>query len=221
MTPLGDLHILMFLETRNLSVISESDVIHYTERLVRRLYKFDLNESELLTDNSLSSNLSTGDSNQLEAELNSFLKQTPMKQCESSNDLQKLLKAELKSFKQTGQRGKFLQFTYDQARQIKVSSVDVERVFSSLGLIITKFRTRLADSTIDSYLFLKHYFRRAANYVKDFAGLNLDFKMAINFLFFWDKNFLFCVLGFGLVRSSPIRTGPKSGILKNGPDWDH
>ena len=168
-------HILMFLETRNLSVISESDVIHYTERLVRRLYKFDLNESELLTDNSLSSNLSTGDSNQLEAELNSFLKQTPMKQCESSNDLQKLLKAELKSFKQTGQRGKFLQFTYDQARQIKVSSVDVERVFSSLGLIITKFRTRLADSTIDSYLFLKHYFRRAANYVKDFAGLNLDF----------------------------------------------
>ena len=130
---------------------------------------------ELLIDNSLSSNLSTGDSNQLEAELNSFLKQTPMKQCESSNDLQKLLKAELKSFKQTGQRGKFLQFTYDQARQIKVSSVDVERVFSSLGLIITKFRTRLADSTIDSYLFLKHYFRRAANYVKDFAGLNLDF----------------------------------------------
>ena len=74
------------------------------------------------------------------------------------NDLQKLIKSEI-IFKQTSQRDKFLnEFTFNLLSQVKATSVDVEGVFSSLGLIITKFRSRLADLTIDNYLFLKHFF---------------------------------------------------------------
>ena len=75
-----------------------------------------------------------------------------------------MLKSELKTFKQTGQKGRFLEFAYKQMKRIKVSSVDVERVFSSLGLMITKFRSRLNDGTIDNYLLLKHYFRNISGY---------------------------------------------------------
>lgn len=48
--------------------------------------------------------------------------------------------------------------------QVKIASVDVERIFSSSGLVITKFRTNLNDKTIDSLLFLKHYFRNEHSY---------------------------------------------------------
>ena len=160
-------HILVYLETGTLNVISEQDVVHYTERLVRRLYKFDLNESELASDPSSTSIASEASSINLEAELNSYLKASPVI-IENSSDLQKLLKGEIKSFKQTGQRGKFLEFTHNQAKEIRVSSVDVERVFSSLGLMITKFRSRLSDEAIDDYLFLKHYFRNLEVYKVDF-----------------------------------------------------
>ena len=65
--------------------------MHYSERLVWCLYKFDLNESGLATDPSSNSISSEASSVNLEAELNSYLKVSPVI-IENPNDLQKLLK---------------------------------------------------------------------------------------------------------------------------------
>lgn len=110
----------------------------------------------------------------METELQNYLQAAPL-QNDSDSDLEKLLKAELKGFKQTKIRGKFLQFTYEQVKQIKGSSVDVERVFSSLGLMIKKFRSRLSDETIDHYLFLKYFFRNVQMYKADFQSQGFAF----------------------------------------------
>lgn len=167
-------HILMYLETSKLNVISEKDVIFYIERLVRRLYPFTSSESELLSDSSIRSSISNSANCSLETELQKYIESPPATN-DNDTDLEKLIKAELKGFKQTKIRGKFLQFSYEQIKQIKVSSVDVERVFSSLGLMITKFRSRLSDETIDHYLFLKHYFRNLEVYKADFQSLGFAF----------------------------------------------
>ena len=65
-------HILMYLETRDLNVIHETDVIHYLDKLIRRLYKFDPNESDLVADANGSSTGSNASLN-FETELNLFL----------------------------------------------------------------------------------------------------------------------------------------------------
>lgn len=145
-------HSLMYLDTGKLNVISEKDVINALERLVRRLYKFNPNESNL----SECSNDQLSNGSDIESQLNEFINKSS-KEADKMNDLQKLLRDELKCFKQSSQRGKFLEFCYKHMIQIKVSSIDVESVFSSLGIVINTMRTRLNDSTIDNYLFLKFF----------------------------------------------------------------
>lgn len=67
------------------------------------------------------SSLANGSIN-LETKLQNYLESAPSTN-ENDSDLEKLMsKAELKGFKQTKIRGKFLQFTYEQVKQIKVST---------------------------------------------------------------------------------------------------
>lgn len=83
-----------------------------------------------------------------------------------------MIKDEIRNFKKTNQRGMYLEFVFELLKGIKPSTVDVERVFSSCGLIVTKLRTRLSDSTIDHYLFLRYYFLNLDRYKAGFK----DFK---------------------------------------------
>lgn len=59
--------------------------------------------------------------------------------------------------------------------KIKATSVDVERIFSSSGLIVKKLRTRLSDQSIDNLLFLKHYFKNLDSYKQQFNDLEIEF----------------------------------------------
>lgn len=162
-------HILNYLDTGILNKnINQNDVITYLDRLIKRMYAFEEGEEDLSREF-----LPTVSFN-FEEDLDNYLKSSNLKhQNESQSDLKKLLNTELSIFKSNQTRGKFLQFCYDKMINIKISPVDIERVFSSCSLIVTKFRTHLSDSNIDSYLFLKHYFRNLEAYKKDFPDLDL------------------------------------------------
>ena len=105
----------------------------------------------------------------MQTELDNFLASKPESK-ERLTDLQKILKTELAAFKSNGQKGRFLEYAFEMIQSVKVSSVDVERVFSSVGIMVTKFRSRLSDETVDSYLFLKHFFRNFELY-EEFSDL--------------------------------------------------
>ena len=138
-------HILMYLDSEILNKnITEKDVLRETEKLIRRLYEFNQDESSLIEDDSESGGID------MQTELDNFLASKPESK-ERLTDLQKILKTELAAFKSNGQKGRFLAF--EMIQSVKVSSVDVERVFSSVGIMVTKFRSRLSDETADSYLF--------------------------------------------------------------------
>lgn len=65
--------------------------------------------------------------------------------------------SELDDFKMNGYRGKFLEFAYQKMLNIKASSCDVERLFSSSVQVVNRLRTSLNDDTIDNIMFLKNY----------------------------------------------------------------
>lgn len=132
------------------------------------MYTFEDGEEDLSKESLPDANTSN-----FEEDLDNYLKSTNKQPSELQTDLQKMLKSELSIFKSNNTRGKFLEFCYNKMVSIKVSSVDIERVFSSCSLIVTKFRSRLSDSNIDMYLFLKHYFRNLDMYKKDFPQLDL------------------------------------------------
>ena len=46
---------------------------------------------------------------------------------------------------------------------IKASSVESERIFSSVGRIATKFRTRLSDENLNSLVILRQYYLSLEN----------------------------------------------------------
>ena len=149
-------HILMYLDSEILNKnITEKDVLRETEKLIRRLYEFNQDESSLIEDDSESGGID------MQTELDNFLASKPESK-ERLTDLQKILKTELAAFKSNGQKGRFLEYAFEMIQSVKVSSVDVERVFSSVGIMVTKFR--------DSYLFLKHFFRKFELY-EEFSDL--------------------------------------------------
>lgn len=157
-------HILMYLDSGILNKnITEKDVLRETEKLIRRLYEFNQDESSLIEDDSESGGID------MQTELDNFLASKPESK-ERLTDFQKILKTELAAFKSNGQKGRFLEYAFEMIQSVKVSSVDVERVFSSVGIMVTKFRSRLSDETADSYHFLKHFFRNFELY-EEFSDL--------------------------------------------------
>lgn len=73
--------------------------------------------------------------------------------------------------KKTSGSNRTVQKPNDRVRTVqnlKKNAVDVERVFSSLSHVITKFRSKLNDNVIDDILFLKNYFKHLDKYKIEF-----------------------------------------------------
>lgn len=81
------------------------------------------------------------------------------KKLESAGDLTKCLKKEISLFEGEGVRGKYLQQIYDLLLTIRPTSVESERAFSAAGVILSKFRCRLDDKTLDALCFLRGHFK--------------------------------------------------------------
>lgn len=77
---------------------------------------------------------------------------------ESSNSLLKIIKSEMELFENKNDEGVHLSLIYDWLKNIKPTSVEAERVFSSSGYICNKVRSRLNDETLSNICFLKSYF---------------------------------------------------------------
>lgn len=76
----------------------------------------------------------------------------------NKSDVEKLLKTEIKILSDGGSRGENLQNIYELLLNIKPTSVESERAFSAAGLICTKIRSKLGDSSLDALCFLRSYF---------------------------------------------------------------
>ena len=78
----------------------------------------------------------------------------------SEQDNFRWLKAEFTLFKNTGQRTENLQKHYDALLTIKLTSMDVERVFSVCVNFCTKIRSRISDKSLSAIVFLKYYYKK-------------------------------------------------------------
>lgn len=71
--------------------------------------------------------------------------------------LQNMVKQELANLAYTG-RGFYTGQAYQWLKTVVPTSVEAERVFSAVGNVVTKVRTRLNDETINALVFLKTYY---------------------------------------------------------------
>ena len=85
--------------------------------------------------------------------------QTPKAVHDGDKNLLASIKAEMAVYDSTGKRGRCLQQVYEYLLSCPPTSVEAERAFSAAGVLCTKLRTRLADSTLDTLCFLRSYYR--------------------------------------------------------------
>jgi len=85
--------------------------------------------------------------------------QTPKAVQDGDKNLLASIKAEMAVFDSTGKRGRCLQQVYEYLLSCPPTSVEAERAFSAAGVLCTKLRTRLDDSTLDTLCFLRSYYR--------------------------------------------------------------
>ena len=79
---------------------------------------------------------------------------------ESSQSLKSKLKSEIDIFNasSTNERPHHLQKLYNCLKSSPVSSTEAERAFSAASMFVTKLRSRLSPSTVDSLCFLNGFF---------------------------------------------------------------
>lgn len=70
----------------------------------------------------------------------------------------KVVKKEIIVFEEEQNRGKYLTLAFNHLLTIKPTSVESERAFSSAGIICTKIRTTLSDTSLDTICLLRAYF---------------------------------------------------------------
>ena len=90
----------------------------------------------------------------LETELESFIDSSADETIETPSSV----KLELEVFRLNAQKGKYLSLLFDPLKMIKPSTVDVERLFSSAGLLVSRLRTRLGNDSIDKVMFIRANF---------------------------------------------------------------
>ena len=77
----------------------------------------------------------------------------------AEKNLASAVKAEMAVFASNGQRGRCLEAVYGYLMTIPPTSVEAERAFSAAGLLCTKLRSRLNDTTIDTLSFIRAYYQ--------------------------------------------------------------
>ena len=70
----------------------------------------------------------------------------------------KAIRKELENLSVSGKTG-MVAVAYSWLKGIVPTSVESERVFSTVGNIVTKVRSRLGDDTVDALCFLKCHYR--------------------------------------------------------------
>ena len=65
---------------------------------------------------------------------------------------------EFRMYKRTGQKTKRLRLLEKALMNLKPSSVESERIFSSVGRIATKYRMRLNDDNLNALVVLRAYY---------------------------------------------------------------
>lgn len=83
---------------------------------------------------------------------------TTVNTTQSDKNLLKLIRQELNLFENNGNRGLLLTKAYRCLFEIKPTSIESERAFSSAGYICSKIRSRMNDDTLDHLCFLRTYF---------------------------------------------------------------
>ena len=79
--------------------------------------------------------------------------------CLVRHELSKVVKKELENLPISG-KGQMTTMAYKWLKGIVATSVESERVFSTVGNIVTKLRSRLGDDAVDALCFLKGYYTR-------------------------------------------------------------
>ena len=75
-----------------------------------------------------------------------------------SKDLSKTIRNEIAVFEEGGNRGTYLQKSYEYLKTVKPTSVESVRGFSASGNIVTKLRSSLEDETLNALCFTRGYF---------------------------------------------------------------
>ena len=81
----------------------------------------------------------------------------------ASRQLTNSIKAELAVFASSGRRGRCLEQVYGYLLTIPATSVEAERAFSAAGVLATKVRSRISDTSLDKLCFLRAYYRARKN----------------------------------------------------------
>ena len=123
------------------------------KNLIKRLYPFDASTGVL---DNVEVNEVPEKTKTLQEKLETALAKTPIRK--PSTDISKIVKSEMSIFEQSGERPKHLEHLYQSMCTIPPTSVESERAFSAVGLIVTKLRSSLADNTIDALLCLRSHF---------------------------------------------------------------
>lgn len=71
-----------------------------------------------------------------------------------------IITKEMIIFEKGGQRGKYLEQAYKSLLTIPPSSIEAERSFSAAGIICSKLRSQLGDSTLSTILLLRAHFKQ-------------------------------------------------------------
>lgn len=72
---------------------------------------------------------------------------------DESDDFLLEIHSEIELFRKSGFKGHILKRLYECLLTIRPHTVDVERIFSSSGHILTKLRSRISDQILDSHFF--------------------------------------------------------------------
>ena len=157
-------------ENSLIEMASRSDITRNIRRLVARLKNevgnktivpisdelldFDVDEPEApLAKRAKSKNIEE----EMELEFNQAMQGSP-KSAKDSSTLHQTIKKEMELFENGGNRGSNLRFVYELLLNVKPTSVESERAFSTSGNFCSKLRTRLADNTLSNICYLKSYF---------------------------------------------------------------
>jgi len=79
----------------------------------------------------------------------------------ASRQLTNVIKAEVAVFVSSGSRGRCLEQVYGNLLTIPATSVEAERAFSAAGVLATKVRSRISDTSLDKLCFLRALYYRA------------------------------------------------------------
>ena len=75
--------------------------------------------------------------------------------------------SEMAVFEVSGVRGRILKLVYGFMQSIPPTPVEAEQAFSAAGLLCTKIRSRLSDTTLDTLCFhLLSYYRKRDEQIK-------------------------------------------------------